>query len=38
MPACLAAIGVVSILSYRYVERPFLRGSRASAPLVTAAA
>ena len=39
MPACMAAIGAMSWLSYRFVERPFLR-SRASAPplAVTAAA
>ena len=39
MPACLATIGLVSWLSYRFVERPFLRPRAAAAPLaVTAAA
>jgi peptidoglycan/LPS O-acetylase OafA/YrhL len=38
MPACLVAIAAISLASYRWVERPFLRRRSRPAPLVTAAA
>jgi peptidoglycan/LPS O-acetylase OafA/YrhL len=38
LPACVAAILAISALSYRFVERPFLRKRAPAAPLVTAAA